>query len=315
MDYGFEAAGFETAVALEFDHDCCETLRKNRPWAVIERSIFDVPTKEILAAGKLKKGEADLLIGGPPCQPFSKSGYWARGDSARLEDPRSDTLAAYLRVVEEALPRAFVLENVGGLAFEGKDEGLQLLLSRIEKLNKRTKSRYRPVWKVLNAAEYGVPQIRERFFLVAVRTGEQFQFPLPRFAEPPEQPMLLDPVNLPRFRTAWDALGDLPEPPCCQRFPRDRTTSGIPSVVEDDRCLVGGVGIGPSSSSWRSRSRAGQFRPNRGRRSDRSTGRAVGSACVSSRDSRRFRTTSKSLESEARSRSNSETRCRHFSPR
>lgn len=238
MDYGFEAAGFETAVALEFDHDCCETLRKNRPWAVIERSIFDVPTKEILAAAKLKKGEADLLIGGPPCQPFSKSGYWARGDSARLEDPRSDTLAAYLRVVEEALPRAFVLENVGGLAFEGKDEGLQLLLSRIEKLNKRTKSRYRPVWKVLNAAEYGVPQIRERFFLVAVRTGEQFQFPLPRFAEPPEQPMLLDTVNLPRFRTAWDALGDLPEPAASEDLAmRGKWADLLPTIPEGQNYL------------------------------------------------------------------------------
>src|SRR4051794_30364693 len=100
MDYGFEAAGFETAVALEFDHDCCETLRRNRRWPVIERSIFDVPTAELLEVGGLKAGEADLLIGGPPCQPFSKSGYWAKGDSKRLDDPRADTLAAYMRMVE-----------------------------------------------------------------------------------------------------------------------------------------------------------------------------------------------------------------------
>src|SRR4051812_31869094 len=72
MDYGFEAAGFETSVALEMDHDCCVTLRENRPrWVVMERDIFPVNTRQILSQAGLKKGEADLLIGGPPCQPFS----------------------------------------------------------------------------------------------------------------------------------------------------------------------------------------------------------------------------------------------------
>src|SRR5581483_7238767 len=171
MDYGFEAAGFETAVALELDHDCCETLRRNRSWTVIERSVFDVPTTEILGAGDFKVGEADLLIGGPPCQPFSKAGYWARGDSSRLDDPRADTLAAYLRVVEQARPKAFVLENVEGLAFDGKDEGLKLLLNRIAAINKRAKTKYRPRWKVLSAADYGVPQLRNRLLMVAARDG------------------------------------------------------------------------------------------------------------------------------------------------
>src|SRR5882757_3774886 len=89
LDYGFEAAGFETAVAVEMDRACCETLRANRKWSVIERDIFDVPSEEMLEQANLKKSEAALLIGGPPCQPFSKSSYWARGDAARLDDPRS----------------------------------------------------------------------------------------------------------------------------------------------------------------------------------------------------------------------------------
>ncbi len=209
MDYGFEAAGFDTRVAIEFDHACCETLRHNRDWAVIERSIFDVPTAELLEAGRLVKGEADLLIGGPPCQPFSKAGYWAHGDSSRLDDPRSDTLAAYMRVVEEALPRAFVLENVEGLAFSGKDEGLQLLLAKIRLINKKTKSNYRPVWRVLNAAEHGVPQLRSRFFMVAERDGKSFEFPAATFMEAPDEATLFT-AELPGYRTAWDALGDLP---------------------------------------------------------------------------------------------------------
>ena len=203
MDYGFEAAGFETAVALELDHGCCETLRANRRWPVIERSIFDVPTDELLDAGHLRPSEADLLIGGPPCQPFSKSGYWVTGDARRLDDPRADTLSAYLRVVEEALPHAFVLENVEGLAFQGKDEGLRLLLERIEGINLRTRSKYAPRYTLLNAAEHGVPQLRQRFFLVAARDGAPFEFPRPAFG---------DGGSLPPFRTAWDALGDLAAP-------------------------------------------------------------------------------------------------------
>ncbi len=128
IDYGLETAGFETAVAVERDHDCCETLRHNRRWPVIERDIFEVPTAEILETGDLQREEVDLLVGGPPCQPFSKAGYWSRGDSLRLDDPRANTLSAYLRVLEETLPRAFLLENVEGLAFAGKDEGLRLLM-------------------------------------------------------------------------------------------------------------------------------------------------------------------------------------------
>src|SRR5882724_11309002 len=111
LDFGFEAAGFQTTVAVEQDHDCCETLRSNRRWHVIERDIHTVLTAELLEAARAKRGELDLLIGGPPCQPFSKAGYWVRGDVLRLHDPRASTLGAYLRVLEDTCPRAFVLEN------------------------------------------------------------------------------------------------------------------------------------------------------------------------------------------------------------
>src|SRR3954462_8464356 len=132
LDYGIEAAGFRVSVAIDFDHDSCETLRRTGARPVIQRSIFEVPTAELLAAGGLEPGGPDLLIGGPPCQPFSKSGYWARGDTLRLDDPRADTLAAYLRVLEEARPRAFLFENVDGLEYAEKSEALHFLLSTIQ---------------------------------------------------------------------------------------------------------------------------------------------------------------------------------------
>src|SRR5690606_4025602 len=111
--------GLRTAVAVEMDAQCCRTLRANRgrqhSWEVIESKLELVSSQQILEAARLSRGEADVLIGGPPCQPFSKSGYWSRGDSGRLNDPRANTLAEYLRVVRDTLPKTFVLENVSGL--------------------------------------------------------------------------------------------------------------------------------------------------------------------------------------------------------
>jgi DNA (cytosine-5)-methyltransferase 1 len=207
LDYGFEAAGFETVFTNDSDHDSCETLRLNRKWPVVERSIFDVPTEEILAIARAGAGEIDVLTGGPPCQPFSKSGYWARGDAARLNDPRAATLDAYLRVLEELQPRAFLLENVYGIAYSEKNEGIQLLLRRIDQINRRTGARYRPKPAVLNAAWFGVPQLRERFFLIGARDGATFEFPKAAFTAICDDQRPLHP--LPSYRTAWDALADV----------------------------------------------------------------------------------------------------------
>jgi len=207
LDYGFEAAGFETAFANDFDHDSCETLRLNREWPVVERSIFDVPTDEILEIAGSEVGEIDVLIGGPPCQPFSKSSYWAHGDAARLKDPRAATLDAYLRVLEEAQPRAFLLENVHGIAYSEKNEGMRLLLKKISEINRRKGTRYLPNATVLNAAWFGVPQLRERFFLVAARDGSPFNFPKAAFSAPSREQQIVG--ALPPYRTAWDALADV----------------------------------------------------------------------------------------------------------
>jgi DNA (cytosine-5)-methyltransferase 1 len=208
LDYGFEAAGFETSVALELDRACCRAIRTNRSWPVIEDDIHRVSSTEILKTGKLAKGEADVLIGGPPCQPFSKSGYWASGDARRLDDKRSDTLTAYLRVLEDTLPKSFLLENVYGLAYRGKDEGLKRILAGIRAINERCGTNYRPTWKVLDAASFGVPQHRERVFIVAGRDGANFSFPRPTHGEPNS----LLPGQEP-YRTCWDAFGDLPSRP------------------------------------------------------------------------------------------------------
>lgn len=207
LDFGLEAAGIETAVAVEMDRACCRTIRLNRRWPVIEGDIHDVTSKQILRTAGLRKGQADLLVGGPPCQPFSKSSYWVSGDSLRLDDPRADTLGAYLRVLRDTRPRAFLLENVYGLAYKGKSEGLQLLLRGIEQINRETKAKYSVACAVLNTADYGVPQTRERVFLIGSRDGTPFRFPSRTHAAT-EDNALID-VRLEPHRTAWDALGNL----------------------------------------------------------------------------------------------------------
>jgi DNA (cytosine-5)-methyltransferase 1 len=207
LDFGFEAAGFDTVAAVELEPVACRTVRLNRPqWGVLEGDIHGISSEEILATAGLHAGEPDVLIGGPPCQPFSKSSYWVSGDTLRLGDPRAETLAAYLRVLQDSRPKAFLLENVYGLVYKGKDEGLQHLLEGIEQINREVGTRYTVAWKMLNAADYGVPQIRERVFLIGSREGIPFQFPEPTHCSKEEN--TLGDAREPH-RTAWDAIGDL----------------------------------------------------------------------------------------------------------
>ncbi|MEP1933474.1 MAG: DNA cytosine methyltransferase, partial [Roseibium sp.] len=211
LDFGLEAAGFRTAVAVEMDAVACRTLRFNRDWPVLEGDIHGITSAEILEVANLRPKEADILVGGPPCQPFSKSSYWISGDARRLDDPRSGTLEAYLRVLKDTLPRAFLLENVHGLAFKSKDEGLRYLLSGIQKINRETGSNYVVEWKVINAAHYGVPQLRERVFLVGSRDGVSFNFP--NATHGPIDQITDNSDSREPFRTSWDAIGDLPAEP------------------------------------------------------------------------------------------------------
>ncbi len=213
LDFGFEESGFETRVALELDKVACRTMRLNRPrWEVIEGDVNEVPSRTILDKAGLGVGEADVLIGGPPCQPFSKSSYWVRGDSLRLDDPRADTLSGYLRVLRDTKPKAFLLENVGGLAYEGKDEGLQHLLNGIRQVNQACGTKYEPTIRLIRCAAYGVPQIRERVFLIGSRDGRVFRFPEPTHGTSEASGRDLFAPALEPLRTAWDAIGDLPEP-------------------------------------------------------------------------------------------------------
>lgn len=212
LDYGFEAAGFEVAAAVENDPDCCQTIRANRRWKVFCKDIENVSNEELLSGANIKVGQVPLIIGGPPCQPFSKSGYWVNGDSRRLDDPRARTLHEFMRCVEGLLPHAFMLENVHGISYTGKEEGFLLIERMARAINRRHGTKYALAWRVLNAADYGVPQGRTRFFLVANRGGQFFEFPPPSHehtdASTELQTTTHDEGRMESV-TAWDAIGRL----------------------------------------------------------------------------------------------------------
>lgn len=234
LDFGFEAAGFEVRAALEFDADSCATYRKHSEAEVIEADALHVPTDRLLAACGAGVGGIDTLIGGPPCQPFSKAGYWATGDAKRLDDPRAATLGAYLRILEEAQPRVMLLENVEGMDYRKKDEGFRSFEREVDAINGRTGSAYRLHCKVLNAADYGVPQFRRRFIVVAARDGAGFEFPEPTHGGPDAADLY---TRVEPHRTAWDALGDLPAEPEEDLALRGKWADLLPSIPEGENYL------------------------------------------------------------------------------
>lgn len=199
LDIGLEAAGFKVVAATDIDDTCAESYGRNYPKTpYIVRSIGQVSTQELLDAANLKMGELDLLAGGPPCPAFSKSRFYRTDKPRALDDPvAKETVGGYLRILEEARPRAFILENVRGLAYGVHREALDHILDTAKRLG------YKTNWQIVNAADYGAPQIRERCLVLGALDGEVLP-PVPTHAKAPD---LASP--LPRWVTAGDVLRDL----------------------------------------------------------------------------------------------------------
>jgi DNA (cytosine-5)-methyltransferase 1 len=185
LDLGLEHAGFRTIAAIELDSSARATIQRNRPqWKLIEApDVLDVARELWPSDLGLKKRELGLLVGGPPCQPFSKAAQWADRGRSGLSDPRSKCLDAFLVLLERFLPRAVVIENVSGFV-RGKTSAVPALEAALRGINKRTGSKYTLRWKTLNAVDYGVPQRRYRAILVALRDGAEFKWPEPTHTEP-----------------------------------------------------------------------------------------------------------------------------------
>lgn len=246
IDLGLEAAGFSTRICVELDRDATATLRANRDWRIVESDICSVSSHRLLAIAGLRKKGVSLLAGGPPCQPYSKAGFWHSGATRRMRDPRAVTLKQYIRVLEECLPQAFLLENVPGFAFQ--PDCLAYFRRELRRINREQKANYSLNLAVLNAADFGVPQKRERLFIVGSIDGRKFNFPTPTHSN---KDTALKPL-----RTAWDAIGDLEKiyRDDDELAPSGRWAALLPSIPEGENYLwLTERGGGKALFRWRSR--------------------------------------------------------------
>jgi len=219
LDVGCESAGFKTVSAVESNERATETLLANRPrWFgglrphAIFREIVGLDPHRLLASAGLSPGDADLFHGGPPCTPFSKSGYWLESKRAGA-DPKSSLLDSYLGLLVAAQPKAFLMENVYGLAYRNQNRAVfERFIAGIRRAG------YSFDHRILLAADYGVPQLRQRLFCVGIRSDLlesdpskwRFHWPIPTHSGPHEARSRWD-DSLAPHPTAGEALRDLPD--------------------------------------------------------------------------------------------------------
>lgn len=198
LDLGIVQAGFRQVFANDIDPIMASSHRAN----LGEEGFFCGSVSKItssllrrVSGGKAIKGKVDLLIGGPPCPPYSKSRFYRKNKPRALEDPiATETLKGYLKVLRILQPRAFLFENVHGFAYKIHADALKYLQAAVSKQG------YICSPQVINSADYGVPQIRERFFLIGMK-GKRFEFPPQTHAK--------NASGLPSWSTAGDAIGSL----------------------------------------------------------------------------------------------------------
>lgn len=199
LGLGFEQAGFDIVAAVEIDPIHCAVHAYNFPHcAILPRSVVGLTGDEIRRRAGIGRRRIDVVFGGAPCQGFSLIGHRA------LDDPRNGLVREFVRIVTELKASYFVFENVKGLTV---GEHRCLLEELIEEFRCRG-YRTRLPWQVLDAAEFGVPQHRERLILMGARKG----LPLPDYPAAMFRPADAKGRGLlAKGPTCRDALGDLPD--------------------------------------------------------------------------------------------------------
>lgn len=204
LDLGLEKAGIQTVSLVEIEPDATKTISLNRPHlspCAVPRDICKVSAKTLLEEGgqilgldrPLRADRVDLVTGGPPCQSFSTAGK--RGS---VGDPRGSLFMDFIRIVDEIQPRFFIMENVKGLLSapirhrpharrglgfpplepdEMPGAALQVILAEMKRIG------YEVVYDLLNTADYGVPQVRERVIFIGYKGDDSVTLPLPNHSQ------------------------------------------------------------------------------------------------------------------------------------
>lgn len=217
MDIGLEAAGFENVGVIEIDPIARATLVLNRPSSDLlgDGDILKVSKWLTPQSLQMRPGELDLIAGGPPCQPFSAAAQWANNGRRGMRDPRAGTVDSTLEIFESFLPRVMLMENVLGFV-RGKGSALAYMQEQLVAIGERSGVSYTLNWRLLNAADYGVPQNRRRVIIVIHRSNMTWEWPARTHSDVP--------------LTAWDALHDAPKRELPE--PRGKWAALLPSIPE-----------------------------------------------------------------------------------
>jgi DNA (cytosine-5)-methyltransferase 1 len=202
MTLGFEKAGFDVLASVEIDPVHSAIHKFNFPfWTILCQNIAETTGSEIRNNSEIGDQEIHIVFGGPPCQGFSLIGKRC------FDDPRNSLVFHFIRLVLELQPKYFVLENVKGMTLGDHKYFLTEIINQFQENGYQVENNY----QVLNAANYGVPQNRERLFLLGCRQ----ELPLPKYPQPTtkiptsKNQKLLE--HLPTVPTVSEALQDLPE--------------------------------------------------------------------------------------------------------
>lgn len=198
LDLGFIRKGHKVLWANDVDPDAVATYRANVGNHIVEADIRDISTDDI--------PECDIVVGGFPCQGFSMA-----NTKRHSSDSRNSLYLEMLRVIRAKKPRFFLAENVKGLTTLERGAVLKMILSDFESIG------YRVSWRVLNAADFGVPQHRHRIIIIGVRQddGTVLDFPMPTHADP-----LINPkFPLKKWVSIGKALSSIPEPEDAPNLP------------------------------------------------------------------------------------------------
>jgi DNA (cytosine-5)-methyltransferase 1 len=201
LSLGLHRAGFDVVLACDLRPDSIATHRHHFPGCSLRADLSDPDVLSRISRSLNACGEIALIAGGPPCQPFSRNIRWRKhsvdvaDQHQRLNEGRRELWESFMTVVEEARPRAFLMENVPDIALTGDQEVFRNVVSRAEE------SGYRVHAQIVHAWEYGVPQLRPRLFIAGTRIG---------YASPLRWP---DPVcsSVEDAVTLDEALSDMPE--------------------------------------------------------------------------------------------------------
>lgn len=204
MSWGFKKNGFEVLAGIDEWGMALETFKHNHPESKVYLSdIRNLDPSDVMKDLAISPGDLDVLVGGPPCQGFSKN---QTAQVRFIDDPRNQLFKDFMHYVKVMRPKIVLMENVAEIynAFDGRVR--QEIIELFYDLN------YTLNIKILNAAEFGVPQKRRRCFFLATQNKERVDFPMPTHVLKKDDLTDLFNGELESFTSAWSAISDLPEP-------------------------------------------------------------------------------------------------------